>query len=289
MEINQQLAPFEKTKMILRSSESITRFAEVIGSERGAQSYISSVLIACAQSEQLQECTTQSIITSAMRAATLKLSVDPALGQAYMIPFKQKATFVIGFRGLHQLALRTGKYRHIHVSIVYEGQEVIEDQLKGVHSIRGLPKFEKGKWIPQGYMLYFELRDGYSKTLYMTVDEIHQHASRYSRTYSYKESAWKTNFDDMAKKTVLRLGLSKYGFFSPEDSMMMGEIELLDEESIDGEWLESATSQEEERRNELESKTTDELIVGLGFDPDPQEENPKQKSQQTKQSESSLF
>ena len=161
MEVNQQLATFEKTKMILRSSESLSRFAEVIGSERGAQAYISSVLIACAQSDQLQECTTQSIITSAMRAATLKLSVDPALGQAYMIPFKQKATFVIGYKGLSQLALRTGKYRHIHVSVIYDGQEIIEDQLRGIHSIKGLPNFEKGKWIPKGYMLYFELRDGY--------------------------------------------------------------------------------------------------------------------------------
>src|SRR4026208_373417 len=84
------------------------RFAQMMG-ERGASSYISSVLIAVADSNSLQKCTPVSVYTSALRAATLRLSVDPGVGQAYLVPFKGRATLIVGYKGLHDMAVRTNK------------------------------------------------------------------------------------------------------------------------------------------------------------------------------------
>ena len=281
---NNQLAVFEKTKAIMRSDEVIRRFAEVLGTERSAKKYIGSVLLAVGQSDKLQECTPQSIMISGMRAATLKLTVDPALGHAYMVPFKNKgiptATFIIGYKGLQQLALRTGKYRFINVATVYDGQAVEEDQLRGIHKIVGLPKYDKGKWIPIGFMLYFELRDGFSKTFYMTVEEIEEHAKKYSKTFDkvkkvwWSDSLWKTDFENMAKKTVIRLGLSRYGYFDADDYLAMNESDEVtddefDDNFIDGELLDSALQQEEKRKHEHDDKTTEQLSAMLGFDDEP--------------------
>ena len=286
---NKELAVFEKTKAIMRSDEVIQRFAEVLGTERSARKYIGSVLLAVGQSDKLQECTPQSIMISGMRAATLKLTVDPSLGHAYMVPFKNKgvptATFIVGYKGLQQLALRTGKYRFINVATVYDGQAVEEDQLRGIHKIVGLPKYDKEKWIPIGYMLYFELRDGFSKTFYMTVEEIEEHAKKYSKTFDkfkkvwWSDSLWKTDFENMAKKTVIRLGLSRYGYFDADDYLAMNESDEVTDDDfnddfIDGELLNSALQQEEERKHEHDDKTTEQLSAMLGFDVDEPQPEP---------------
>jgi recombination protein RecT len=272
---NNSLTVFEKTKAIMRSDESIARFAEVLGSDRSARKYIGSVLLAVSQSDNLQKCTTKSIMVSAMRAATLKLTVDPSLGHSYLIPFKDTCTFVLGYKGLMQLALRSGKYRHINVATVYVGQQVIEDQLRGIHQIKGVPDYAKGKWVDQGYMLYIELKDGFSKTFYMDVEEITAHAKRYSKGYSREDSLWKTHFENMAKKTVVRLGLSRYGYFDADDYLAMNETISDDDDYNDadafdeGELLESALEQQAEKKAELAGKTTDELNAMLGFEDEP--------------------
>lgn len=259
-----ELSKLEKTKAIFRSEESVKRFAEIVGSERSAMAYISSVLIAVSQSDDLQNCTTQSIMTAAMRAATLKLTVDPSLGQAHIVPFKGKATFVIGYKGLEQLALRTGKYKYINVATVFEGQVVDEDQLRGIHKIHGVPVNQE----PIGWMLYFELRDGYSKTFYMTVEQVHEHAAQYSKTYKYNNSPWQIEFPKMARKTVMRLGLSLYGYFNPEDAYMLSADDEQTDDSIDAEWMEEAVKQEENKP----LPTVKESMNALGFDYDDFEE-----------------
>src|SRR5690349_19310155 len=105
----------------LESSVVKARFAQIMG-ERGASNYIASVLIAVADSYSLQKCSPASIYTNALRAATLRLSVDPGVGQAYLVPFKGHATLIVGYKGLHDMAVRTNRYRYINVSPIYEGQ-----------------------------------------------------------------------------------------------------------------------------------------------------------------------
>lgn len=270
---NELAVRFEKTKTLLRSSNSIERFAEALGNDRIARAYVGSVLLAVSQNDRLMACTPGSIIHSALRAAGLQLSVDPSLGHAYLVPYKDTCTFITGYKGYKNLALRTGRYRIINVAEVYEGQEVVEDQLKGIHTIKGLPSYEKGKWVPIGYMLYFELKDGYSKTFYMTVEELKAHGERYSKTWSRSDSLWHTNPKAMYEKTVTRLGLNKHGYFNPTD--MLGLAETMEEESleeaeaIEGEWMEQAEQEQAEKKAELAEKTTDELNAMLGFEDEP--------------------
>lgn len=264
---------FDKTKLLLRSDNAIERFAEALGNDRMARTYIGSVLNVVSQSDRLMGCKPGSIIQSALRAANLQLSVDPTYGHAYLVPYKDTCTFIPGYLGYQALALRTGQYKIINIATVWEGQEVEEDQLRGVHKITGLPNYEKGKWVPAGYMLYFELKNGYSKSFYMTVEECKKHGETYAPSFKRDDSLWKTNPHAMYKKTVMRLGLKRYGYFDSTTTLALAE--QFEEESeqqsdtIEGEWMEQAVEDEEERQAQFEGKTTEELNGMLGFEDEP--------------------
>lgn len=219
---------YEIIKGTLKSEQSLQMFAEVFGSPRQAHTYIASALLAIRNNDLLMDCTAGSVATSALRAATLRLSCDPGIGQAYLVPFKGKATLVIGYKGLKDLAIRTGKYRYLNVATVREGMIVEEDFLTGQHTIKGGPISQKAI----GYLLYFELMNGFTKTFYMSVEEIHLHAQKYSKSYSRSDSPWKTNVEQMEKKTVLRLGLSRWGYFDPADMVAINQVDESDDENI---------------------------------------------------------
>jgi recombination protein RecT len=207
----------------LRSPEIMERFAEAIGQHQ-ASAYISSVLLAVANNETLARCTPQSIAVSAMRAATLRLSCDPATGQAHLVPFKGKATLIVGYKGLIQMALRTNKYRYINVYPIREGHEVSEHWKTGHHSLGG----KKVSDTVIGHLLSFQMTNGFEKTIYMTVEEIHEHARKTSKSYNYSDSPWKTHTFEMEQKTVIRLGLGKWGFFDPHDVLAMSQADDID-------------------------------------------------------------
>lgn len=263
------LVPQDKLRKIMRAEETVSRFMEIMN-KREAMAYISSVLLEVANTPALQDCTPQSIIVSAMKAATLGLSCARETGQAYLVPFRDhgvaKATLIVGYRGLEQLALRTGKYRFINVARVYEGQTVDEDQLTGKIKING---FRKNHTVI-GYCLYFELLAGFSKAFYMSVEDLLAHAERYSKTYHNSNSLWKTETDKMMAKTVLRLGLSKYGYLDPFDRMQLDradESQPTDEEeqAVDIAWIEPETTSE--TREEKIARIQEELF---GPPPAPQ-------------------
>ena len=236
----------------------ITRFEEVL-SEREARGYVNSVLIAVAANQALQSCTNQSIYTAALRAATLRLSVDSSIGEAYLTPFKDKATLVIGYKGLMKMALRTNKYRYINVARVYEGEEVITDRITGFVTLGGAPTSKK----VIGWIAAFELVAGYAKVIYMTVEEIHAHGKRYSKSYDLPTGLWKINPEAMERKTVLRILLTQWGYFDPSDARAVKE----EDEPIDAEFapvVDDAT-QGERMAEELTKKTEAELTHELGF------------------------
>ena len=191
------------------------RFVDVLGD--AAAPFISSVLTTVNSNEALKRCSTSSILSAAATAAALRLPVSPALGFAYIIPYGQHATFQLGYKGIIQLAIRSGQYRTINASAVREGQIKDVDFMTG-EIIRGEAVSDR----IVGYIGYIELINGFSKSLYMTLDEIEHHALTFSRTYAYdkkagkRTSVWTTNFDSMAKKTVIKLLLSKYGLMSIE-------------------------------------------------------------------------
>ena len=167
--------------------------------------------------KRLQDCEPRSIVGAAFCATVNGLSITPSLGQAYIVPFGKKATFQIGWKGLVQLAHRTGKYKTLHSGKVYEGE------FKGFNPFTGEP--ERGERVSDkvvGYVAYMRLINGFEKYLYMSIEELQQHAEKYSQSYAYdqrsgkKSSTWSTNFDAMASKTVLKLLLSRWGILSSE-------------------------------------------------------------------------
>jgi recombination protein RecT len=250
------ITKFDKTRATLRSDKSIERFIEVLGNKANAQAFISSVLIAVGNNPKLQDCSTASICESAMRAATLRLSVDPSLGHAHLVPYKGVCTFQVGYKGYEQLALRTGKYRYINLATIYEGQVVEENQLKGIHSIHKLPISKTAI----GYMLYFELYTGYSKTFYMTVEECDAHGRQFAPSYNYDSSLWKTNPHAMYKKTVIKMGLSRWGYFDQSDRVVIEAADDSNEITADWSEVQPATKPPEEASNII-AELTGEVLV----------------------------
>lgn len=210
-----------RVKNYMLSPEVKERFSEMMGAN--GIYYLNQVLILVANSNDLQQCDPKSILISAMRAASLKLSVDPAQGQAWIIPYKGKATFQLGYRGVYELALRTNLYRFINVIGVYEGEELIENRMTGNHTFGGQRISDK----VTAYMLYFQLINGFEKTFVMTVKEIDEHARRYSAAYHMPKSKWNDLFErpKMEKKTVLMNGLRKWGRFNAADLDTIEQIE----------------------------------------------------------------
>lgn len=185
------------------------KFREVL--DKGAGAFVTSILSLVKSTPQLAAAEPKTIISAAMTAATLKLPIDPNLGFAYIIPYGKEAQFQMGYKGYIQLAMRTGQYKTINASVVYEGQVEGVDFITG-EIIRGKKKSDK----VVGYVAYFELINGFSKMVYMTKEEMLRHAQTFSKSFSRSSSVWKTNFDAMGLKTVIRRLISKYGIMSIE-------------------------------------------------------------------------
>lgn len=240
------------------------RFASVVG-DKNAGAYISSVMIAVKQSEALQRCSMESIYVSALRAATLKLSVDNSTGQAYIVPFKGQATLVVGYKGLYDMAVRTGKYRYINVSEIYEGQIVEQNQITGFHTISGGRTGNK----VIGWIGAFEMNPargqvtGFGKTVYMTVEEIHAHAKEYSKSYDDPRGAWIKEPDKMERKTVLRLMIRRWGYLDPADVQTLEQIET--EQPLEAESADIYEVPETDPEAEKIHKTTEENLRELGY------------------------
>lgn len=184
------------------------RFEDVLG--RNANSFIGSMVSLTNGSNQLKNCDPKTILSACMIAATLKLPINPSLGFAYIVPYKGRASFQIGAKGICQLAMRSGQYQRINVGEVHEGE--IED----IDFVTGdIKRGERKSDKVIGYIAYFRLNNGFEKTLYMTVEELEAHAKKYSQSYrSGRDSVWKSNFGRMCEKTCLKLLLSRYGIMS---------------------------------------------------------------------------
>lgn len=186
------------------------RFEKTLGDNSPA--FISSLVSLVNSNTDLQTCPAISILSAAMTAATLKLPVNASLGFAYIIPYKKKATFQIGYKGYIQLAMRTGQYLTITVNEVFDGE------IRSYNRFTNKMVFGEAKEDADivGYMGYFKLNNGFEKYLYMTVDEIKKHGKKYSPSYknNNSQSLWIQNFDAMARKTVIKRLISKYGIMS---------------------------------------------------------------------------
>ena len=192
------------------------KFETMLG--KRAPQFITSVLQIVNSNTLLKNAEPVSVYTAAATAATLDLPINNNLGFAYIVPFNDRksgttqAQFQIGWRGFIQLAQRSGQFKTISSTPVYEGQIDYDDPLKGIKFNWGGRKSD----IVIGYAAYFELLNGFEKTLYMTKADVERHAGKYSQTYKKGYGVWKDDFDAMAQKTVLKMLLSKYAPLSVE-------------------------------------------------------------------------
>jgi len=264
-----EIVPFEQYQEIVnygRSQEVMETFSRLVG--RNAPHYIQSAIIAVQANDRLMQCTPRSIFRSALRAATLRLTCDPALGHAWLVPYKNKnggleAQFQAGWKGVQHMALRTGKYRYINVAPVYEGEEVIEDRITGSLKIEGVltsPKREKG------LIASFALLSGLQKSIYMTNEEMEDHGKKYSKGYTKSDGIWMTNKRAAYHKTILLKLLRTYGYLDPSDAA------ILEDEQAEVSDLELP---EESEITIVERKpiTTAEANKALGFGDDEVEAN----------------
>lgn len=194
-------------KGLLDSPAIKKRFEEVLNKK--APQYMSSIVNLVNGDTNLKKCDQMSVIASCMVAATLDLPIDKNLGYAWVVPYGNRAQFQLGYKGYVQLALRTGQYKAINVIEVHEGELVdwnpLTEELKIDFS-------QKKSDAIIGYAGYFELINGFKKSTYWTREQIEKHKQKFSKS----DFGWKKDFDAMARKTVLRNMLSKWGILSIE-------------------------------------------------------------------------
>lgn len=207
---------------LISSPVVVQRFNDVLKDK--APAFISSV-ISVANSSALVGSDPMTVVSAAMVAATLDLPINPSLGFAYLVAYndkhkgKKEAQFQMGYKGFIQLAMRSGQYQTINATDIREGEIIEEDLLSGEIKFKKLPADKRSAANVVGYAAFFRLLNGFEKTLYMSKEEINAHAMQYSTSYKfdkYKTSLWNTQFDTMAKKTVIKLLISKYGPLSVE-------------------------------------------------------------------------
>lgn len=199
----------ETLQSLLKSEAIKSRFEEVLG--RKAAGFMSSILTLYNTNQNFSGVNPMSIVSSAMIAATLDLPINSNLGFAHIVPYSGRAQFQMGWKGFVQLAIRTGQYKTMNTVEVYESEFKGFDRFTGELSLN---KDAKPEGKIAGYYAFFKLVNGFEKSLFMTMDEVKTHAKKYSKAFSSPSSPWNTLFDDMAKKTVLKLLLSKYGILS---------------------------------------------------------------------------
>lgn len=219
------LAKFNAT---IQADKTQTYLRKVMGKK--AESFITSVTSLVANNTLLQDCDPLTVMYSATKATALGLPFDPNLGLAYCIPYENRrkgvkeAQFQLGYKGMVQLALRSGQFKRLNVTDVRDGEFGGIDLLTG--DIRLNYVGDRDDKPVVGYVAYFQLVNGFEKALYWTKAQCERHGKRYSQTYASRtdyvrnSSKWTTDFDAMAKKTVLKQLLSKYAPMSVE--MQMG-------------------------------------------------------------------
>jgi len=185
-----------------------------------ASSFTANLAVMVNNNEALSKCDPMSIISSAVVSASLDLPLDPNLGFAAIVPYKSKqsdgsyrdmAQFQIMYKGLNQLAMRSGQYKTIGATPIYDGQLLSENPLTSEYDFDFNVKISD-KII--GYAAYFKLINGFEKVIYWPIEKIDKHGKRFSKTYAKGFGLWKDDFESMAIKTVLKNLLSKWGILS---------------------------------------------------------------------------
>lgn len=212
-----------------------TRLNDLLG--KRAPQFVTSLVAAANANKALNGCKAESVISAALIAASMDLPINQNLGFAYLIPYKNKdgevCQFQMGYKGFIQLAQRSGFYKTINASEVKDGEIIKFDRLSGEIDFQWIENQTEREKVPTiGYVAYFRLLNGFEKSFYMTAEELNAHAKKYSKNFAkYGSGLWSDDFDAMAKKTVLKLLISKFG---PLNTQLQKAI--AEDQTVDGEY-----------------------------------------------------
>ena len=283
---SQKAVAVKNFQAVMNNSYYQTLWQNTLKENKGT--FTTSLMELATSDEKLLQCAPNALMAEALKAASLHLPLNKQLGQCYILPFKNHGvmtpTLVVGTKGYLQLAMRTGKYETINSDVVYEGELKGYDKVTGNLDLSGV----RTSNVPIGYFAYMKMKNGFSKLLYMSLDEVCLYAKQYSPTVKFSEKAtpaslkelalkqaasgvsdgvgWYSNFESMALKTVLRRLLSKWGELSSENNDILN--------------IDEAPSAEQQRDEEFaEAKEvievdaeTGEIKQPAGEDPDAQTE-----------------
>ena len=213
-----QKSPAQAMNAALSSDAVKNRLAEVL--HDNAPAFAASIVEVFSADNYLQRCDPYDIIRECMKAAVLNLPLSKALGFAWVVPFGGSPTFQIGWKGYVQLAQRTGQYKFINAGTVLEGELRSYSKLTGELDIEGDAISDR----VEGFFAYIELKNGFSKSLYMTTKQMTAHAIRYNQQCKKAgrlAGVWQSDFEAMGTKTVLATIIRKFGIMSTE--MMVAE------------------------------------------------------------------
>lgn len=197
----------------------------VIG-EKNTTKFISSVVSAVQTNPLLADCSNGSILSAALLGESLQLTPSPQLGMFYLVPYGVKgkgkeAQFQLGYKGYIQLAIRSGQYRKIVATEVKQGEIKDFNPITEDFTLTPILDMAKREKLPTiGYYGMFELNNGFRKEIYWSKEQMESHAMRYSKGYASdirnntQYTFWSKDFDGMAKKTLLRQLISKWGIMS---------------------------------------------------------------------------
>jgi recombination protein RecT len=185
--------------------------------EKRALTFITAIISSVTNNEALQKCDPQSIISGALLGESLNLSSSVQLGQYYLVPYKNKATFQLGYKGYIQLAMRSGNYRKIISQPIKNGELISYNPLEEEIKLNPILEDSVRENTPTiGYYAMFEYINGFKKSIYWSKTKMQAHAKKYSKSYGSGYSFWDKDFDAMACKTMLRQLISKWGIMSTE-------------------------------------------------------------------------
>jgi len=280
-----QLTNYQKTQNLLAKPEMTSKLESMLGKKK-VEGFKVSVLNILKNNQMLIDAEPTSVLFAAATAASLDLPVNENLGYAYIVPFRDnkagvtKAQFQIGQKGIRQLALRSGQFKHINETDVREGELLSRDFLTGEIKFEWIQNAqERSTKKVIGYVSFFELTNGFKSTFYMSIEEVEEHAKTYSQTYKRGFGVWKDKFNAMALKTVSKLNLSKNAPLSIEmqsaitrDQSVIEDVDH--EEYIDNPQIPSGEQAMQNQMKELESKLKKEEPKKK---PEPKKEEPKKK------------
>ena len=250
MSNNTLAASKPKFSTIIKSNTYQNLIKQTLGNPKKAERYTAAIMSAVATNPQLQNCEAKTILSGSLLAESLNLAHSPQLGQYYLVPFKVKAKndipehydaqFILGYKGYIQLAIRSGNYKKINVMEIKDGELVSYDPFNEeivLQPIQDVDEREQNETI--GYYAMFEYINGFKKVIYWSKKQMLQHADKYSPAFSksaYEKlrngeipndemwkysSFWYKDFDGMAKKTLIRQLIGKWGVMSAEMTQAM--------------------------------------------------------------------